>query len=159
MVKTTRKNTTGFTMAEVLVSILILSFTSAAMISTLIFSKQLQVEEVQINEGSEVAQAVLESFRKMPYIVLDDAVPPGDYQVEDLGMVYDTDLNPHIIIESGLLQQLRSRLDERDLIESVHVEKGPDALLVSVDIHKRLEPDVNVVSMTSYVVQNGINFN
>jgi prepilin-type N-terminal cleavage/methylation domain-containing protein len=159
MVKRTNTKTTGFTLTEVLVAICILAVTSLAMISTLMFSKQLQTEGVQINEGAEVAQAVIESLRKMPYIVLDEAVPPGNYKVEDLGTVYDGALNPHVIIESGLLQQIRSRLDQRDLVETVHVERGADALLVSVDIHKSREPGTILVSMTSYVVQNGIHFN
>jgi len=157
--KKTRTGTTGFTIAEVLIAICILGLTSLAMVSTLVFSKQVQMEEIQVNEGAEVAQAVLESFRKIPYIVLDDAVPQGVYRVEDLGTVYDGGLNPHTIIDPGLLQQMRSRLDHWRLVETIRVEKAEDAMLVCVNIRKSLEPATPIVSMTSYVVQNGINFN
>jgi type II secretory pathway pseudopilin PulG len=153
------KTNQGFTIAEVMISVLILAVTVFAMISTAIFAKQVQTQEVKINEATEVAQAVMESFRKVSYITLEEYVLPGSYSIEQIGTVYDEELTPHIIIESGLLYQMRNRLNDWRLSESVQVEKAGDALWVSVRIHDNEGPEDALVAMSSYIVQNGINFN
>jgi prepilin-type N-terminal cleavage/methylation domain-containing protein len=159
MKRTSLNTNQGFTIAEVMVAMLILAVTVFAMISTAMFAKQVQTQEVQINEATEVAQAVMESFRKLTYVDLQAWLTPGSYSLEQVGTVYDEELNPLDIVDSGLLFQLRDRLNDRRLTESIEVEKGPDAIWISVRIHTIEDSETPLVAMSSYVVENGINFN
>jgi len=151
-------NCGGFSLVEVLIAIFILALGSLALFSTLGFSKNVQTEAVEINEAGQIANAVLESFRNAPFIVLEDAVPAGTYTVASLQTVYDSELKPYHLIEPGLVYQIQQKLTERRMTESIQVENSPDAMRVSVSIFRQQDQVHPLVNVAIFIAKNGINF-
>lgn len=148
----------GVTMVEALIALILLGFGALGLISTAIFSKGVQQEAVEINEASKIAQGVLESFRKIPYIALESSVPAGVYSLRpdaDPGLL---PLQNYNIVESGLLYQLQTRLVEWRLEDRITVENATDAVRVSIQVHRAGDTEGGLVGMTTYIVKNGINF-
>ena len=158
MMKMKHRRNGGFSLVEALLALLVLGIGSAALVSTLAVSKTLQEEAVAINEAGKIANAIVECFRRMPYIVLEDAVPAGTYQIDDLGTVYDGEMSGHELIESGLMYQLQSKLYEVRMSESVQVEQAPDAIRVTTVITPSGGQEGTPVSVVAFIAKNGINF-
>jgi prepilin-type N-terminal cleavage/methylation domain-containing protein len=149
----------GFTLVEVLIAVFLLAIGTLALTSSVTYTKRLQTEAVEINEATEISNAILESFRKMPYIVLSDGLPSGIYKVADLGVVYDKKADPFDLIDPGLMNQINWRLDYRRLVESVRIEEGQDAMRVTVEIRRQEDPEGRpIVKMSTFITMNGINF-
>lgn len=149
----------GVTLIEVLVSLLILAVGVLGLVSTVVYSKSLQHRAVEINEATKIGQTVLESFRKLPYIVLKETIAPGTYTIRNVGnTVTDPSLKAYDIMHPGLLYQLQTKLYERRLYDSVKVEHATDAVRVSVQIWRNGDTETPLVSLVTYIVKNGINF-
>jgi len=153
-----RHSSQGVTLVEALIALLILGIGALGLISSAIFSKGIQQEAVEINEATKVAQAVLESFRKMPYIVLEDSLPAGIYTIKVNGSESAAPLRSYNIVESGLLYQLQAKLAERRLSDLITVEHAADALRISVQIRRNDDAGEPLIGMATYIVKNGINF-
>ena len=147
----------GFTLIEVLLSVAILATGGLAVTSTFVTTKRMQNEAVEITDSGNVANAILECFRKMPYIVLEEGVPSGDYTLGQLSTVYDSDENSYDLIDTGLMYQLRYQLDRIRTHERIVVEQGDEAMCVTVQV---LSDDTGepVVSAATFVAKNGLNF-
>lgn len=149
----------GVTLIEVLIALVILSVGVLGLVSTVVYSKSLQQSAVEINEATKISQTVLESFRKLPYIILEETIASGTYTIRDVGnSVTDPSLKAYDIIHPGLLYQLQTKLYERRLYDSVKVEHATDAVRVSIQIWRNGDTESPVVSMVTYIVKNGINF-
>lgn len=149
----------GFTLVEVLIAAFILALGALALTSSVGFTKRVQREAVEINEATEISNAILESFRKMPFIVLSEALPTGAYKVTDLGTVYDKKYEGYDLIDPGLMNQIQWRLDYRRLVESVRIEQGGDAMRVTVMISRQQDQEGRpLVKMSTFITRNGINF-
>jgi prepilin-type N-terminal cleavage/methylation domain-containing protein len=148
----------GFTLVEVLIAVFLLAIGTLALTSSVSYTKNIQREAVEINEATQISNAVVESFRKMPFIVLSDALPNGTYKFTDLGTVYDKHFEGYELIDPGLMQQVSWRLDYRRLTESVQVEQAEDAMRVTVSISRTQSPEDPLVKMTTFITRNGINF-
>jgi hypothetical protein len=147
----------GFALIEVLLSVAILATGALAVTSSFVTTKRLQKEAVEITDTGEVANAVIECFRKMPYIVFEEGVTSGDYTLEQLSTVYDGDDNEYDLIESGLMYQLRSRLDRVRMHEKITIEQADEAMRVSVQILRDSTGDP-VIGTATFVAKNGLNF-
>lgn len=149
----------GVTLVEVLIALLVLGISAFGMMSSVAFSKNLQWQAIEINTATKAAQVVLESMRKIPYIVLEEAVPPGTYTLNDVGTVYDSNGNKIMtVINPGLLHQTQSKLTELRLSESIIVEHANDAIRVTVKIRQTGGNQLPIAGMTAYIVKNGLNF-
>lgn len=157
---TTRKAQTGATLVEAMVAMLLLSIGSLALVSGLISTKGLQTHAVKINEAAKVSNGMLESFRKMGYIVLEDAVPAGSYRMESLSEVYGSDATVYRLLDANLIMDSRFRLTQRELREWIHVEHGTESIRVTVEIFSRTAAanDPPVTTMAAFIAKNGINF-
>jgi prepilin-type N-terminal cleavage/methylation domain-containing protein len=147
----------GFSLIEVLLSVAILATGALAVTSSFVTTKRLQKEAVEITDAGEVANAVLECFRKMPYIVLEEGVPSGDYTLEQLSIVYDAEENGYDLIDSGLMYQLRDRLDSVRSHETITVEQADEAMRISVHVF-RDSTDEPIIGTATFVAKNGLNF-
>lgn len=148
----------GFTLIEVLIALVVLAVSSMALFSSLAFSKRLQTQAVHINEAGEAANAVIEAFRRVPYLVLEDAVPEGVYHLEDLGIVYDSNYVTYNLIGSGMATYLRSKLNQNHLAERIVVEQSLDAIRVTVTVVPDANPQQPLAQMIAFIAKNGINF-
>jgi prepilin-type N-terminal cleavage/methylation domain-containing protein len=162
LVRKTRKCglASGFSLIEVLVALLVLAVSSLALFSTLGFSKRLQTETVDINECGEAANAIIESFRKFPYIGLEDEIPPGEYVIEQLTSVSYTDSNSNVfkLMEAGMATNLRLKITDRRMQEKIIVQQAADAIQVTVQIAPQNDLENPVVQMVTFITKNGINF-
>jgi len=148
----------GFSLIEVLIGLLILALGSTALFSSLGFTKQVQTESVDMNEAGEAANAIIEAFRKMEYVVLEDAIPSGTYVIEDLAVVYTTEVPEVDLLGPGMASLLRSKLNDRRMAESVQVEQEEGAMRLTVTVARDSNPEDPVVEMVAFITQNGINF-
>lgn len=154
-----RRRQAGFSLIEAMVSIFILTISVLAMVSGLITSTGLQTSASEINDAGKAANEILESFRKMSYIVLKDGIPDGSYSLEDLNVVYDTKNVSHEIMDVETINRLRDLLTDNDLSEAIHVEHANEALRVTVQINRNGNARGNpVLSMAIFIAKNGINF-
>jgi len=150
----------GFTLIEVLIAMCVLALSSLALFSTLGFSKQLQTQAVDTNEAGEAANTIVESFRRVPYIVLEDAIPAGTYKIEDIATVYTTKdkYSVYNLMESGMASYLRSKLLQRHMQEKIVVEQAVDAVQVTVSVFHNDDLEKPVARMVTFITKNGINF-
>lgn len=148
----------GFSLVEAMVSLFILTVAVLAMTSGLIASTGLQASSSEINEAGKAASEILESFRRMSYIVLEDGVAAGDYTVEELSAVYDSDNVAHEILDVNTINRIRQNMNSLGLAETVTVEHASEAVRISVEINRTKGNKPPVVSMASLIVKNGINF-
>ncbi len=149
----------GFSLIEAMVSIFILTIGVLAMVSGLIASTGLQTSSTEINDAGKAANEILESFRKMSYIVLEDGVPDGTYVMEDLNVIYDTDHVAYEVMDFTTINRLRQSLNDIGMSETIQVEHASEALRVTVQINRNgTLPNNSVLSMAIFIAKNGINF-
>lgn len=147
----------GFTLVETMLALAIIAAGGLAVSSTFVTAKSLQSDARAISDAGDVAGTVLECFRKMPYIVLEEGVPAGEYDLEDLTRVYDADDEVYDVIDSALMNRLRWNLDTRHMEENITVEQGYEAMRVSIAITKDGD-ETPLVRSTAFIAKNGINF-
>jgi len=162
MMRSPLRRKRGFSLIEALFALFVLAIGTLALCSTVVASKKVQTEAVEIHEAGKVANAIMECFRKMPYICLEETCSTGTYTIEQLGNIYDAENTDQYLIDYALLSQLRYHLDYKRMHAIVRVDQGEDAMLVSVEImRKRDLQTVNpqpLVTVTGFIAENGINF-
>lgn len=156
----TRRHTSqaGFSLIEAMVSMTILAIATLALTSGIINSKGLQMHAVKINEASKAGNSIMESFRRMGYLALEEAVPSGSYSAADLSTVYAQDGTAYSVLDSVTLYNVQQTLTEYNLTETITVEQGLEGLRVTVEIYPSHDDQNPVASMASFISKNGINF-